>query len=322
MSLVIPTLLTPRFLIDNVPSVKLLPFLVCLTLSASGLHGSLAQSTQVPEWPTGSFDQQRDAWQRNETKFTVDNVKNTRLLWKLKTDNKPMGMQSFREPIIVAGVTTPTGAKTIAILAGSSDDVYAVDVSNGTLLWQKHLKWSSDKPEEAGEGAGFICNNALTATPVVTPAGARPALCLRAHQRRLPAHPGAVHRRRQRHAHPDDPRPVRQGIRPEPLRNNIVYTVTGQACHGVPNELYAVDLTTKKAFSSTPSQGGIFGTAGPAIGTDGTIYLETGDGVYDLAVGKLSTTVLAYTESATIPSPSRTTTPPATTSGSPSETWT
>ena len=51
-------------------------------------------------------------------KFTVDNAKNIRLLWKLKTDNKPMGMQSFREPLIVAGVNTAGGVKTLAILAG------------------------------------------------------------------------------------------------------------------------------------------------------------------------------------------------------------
>ena len=81
------------------------------------------------------------------------------------------------------------------------------------------------------------------------------------------------------------------------LVNNVVYTVSGQACHGVPNELYAVDLGNKKAFNSTPPQGGIFGTAGPAIGSDGTIYFETGDGVYDVAAGKLSTTVQAYTSS-------------------------
>ena len=76
-------------------------------MSASALHVALGQSTDAAEWPTGSFDQQRDGWQRNETKLTVDNAKNIRLLWKLKTDNKPMGMQSFREPVIVAGVHTP-----------------------------------------------------------------------------------------------------------------------------------------------------------------------------------------------------------------------
>jgi outer membrane protein assembly factor BamB len=58
-----------------------------------------------------------------------------------------------------------------------------------------------------------------------------------------------------------------------------------------------VDLNTRKAFNSTPPQGGIFGTAGPAAGNDGTIYFETGDGVYDAAAGKLTTTVQAYTES-------------------------
>jgi len=79
-----------------------------------------------------------------------------------------MGMQSFREPVIVAGVHTAAGVKTLAIFAGSSDAVYAIDADNGSLVWQKELKWSSDKPQEPGEGAGFICNNALTATPVVT----------------------------------------------------------------------------------------------------------------------------------------------------------
>src|ERR1700685_2467546 len=51
------------------------------------------------------------------------------------------------------------------------------------------------------------------------------------------------------------------------------------------------------AFNSTPPQGGIFDTAGPAVGNDGTIYFETGDGAYDPAAGKLSTTVQAYTSS-------------------------
>ena len=100
---------------------------ICLGLAASGLTAvefqAHAQSTGAAEWPTGSFDQQRDGWQRNESKITVDNAKNIRLLWKLKTDNKAMGMQSFREPIIVAGVNAGGGPKTLAILAGASDDV-------------------------------------------------------------------------------------------------------------------------------------------------------------------------------------------------------
>jgi outer membrane protein assembly factor BamB len=292
--------LTPRFLIDKVSTVKVLPFVLFVCVGSFVLHAAqsqvYAQSTEAAEWPTGSFDQQRDAWQRNETKMTVDNAKNLRVLWKLKTGNKPMGMQSFREPLIVAGVHTPGGVKTLAIFAGSSDAVYAIDADNGTLVWQKELKWSSDKPQEPGEGAGFICNNALTATPVVTPAGAP--------QRFLYVLTNDGYLRTMDPATGEEKDAPIQ-MMPAPygkayglnLVNNIVYTASGQACHGVPNELYAVDLSTKKAFNSTPPQGGIFGTAGPAIGNDGTIYFESGDGAYDVAAGKLSTTVEAYTYS-------------------------
>ena len=267
---------------------------LCLGFAAFWLPAA-AQTTGAAEWPTGSFDAQRDGWQRNETKITAENVKDLRLLWKLKTDNKPMGMQSFREPLIVSGVNTAAGTKTLAIVAGSSDDVYVVDVASGALVWQKHLKWASEKPEEPGEGRGFICNNALTATPVVSPAGSAARVVY------VLTNDGYLHTMDVATGDEKDA-PVMMlpsvygkayGLN---LVNNVVYTVTGQACHGVPNELYAVDLTTKKAFSSSPGQGGIFGTAGPAVGNDGTIYFETGDGVYDASAGKLTTTVQAYTE--------------------------
>jgi outer membrane protein assembly factor BamB len=285
--------LTQRFRIGSVPIVNVRTFVVFFSLGfvASGLHPARGQSTAATEWPTGSFDQQRDAWQRNETKFTVDNVKNIHLLWKLKTDNKTMGMQSFREPIIVAG-----GGKTLAILGGSSDDIYALDAQTGTLVWQKHLKWSSSTPQEPGEGAGFICNNALTATPVVTPAGAAQrfvyALASDGYLHTLTLETG-------------DEKDAPIQMIPAPygkayglnLVNNVIYTASGQGCHGVPNVVYAVDLTSRKAFASSPGQGGIFGTAGPAIGADGTIYVETGDGVYDPANGKLSTSFLAFPSS-------------------------
>ncbi len=149
---------------------KLSPFvaIVCLGCTSLGLQAAQGQSVGAAEWTTGSFNPQRDGWQRNETKFTPDSAKDIQLLWKVKTDNKPMGMQSFREPQIVSGVTTTSGVKTLAILAGSSNDVYAIDADSGAMIWQKHLKWSSDQPQEPGQGSGFICTNALTATPAVT----------------------------------------------------------------------------------------------------------------------------------------------------------
>src|SRR5689334_19789278 len=70
---------------------------------------------KAPEWTTSSYNQYRDAWQRNETKITKANVAGLKLLWKLKTDVKTMGMQSFREPLIVSGIQTAGGAKNVAI---------------------------------------------------------------------------------------------------------------------------------------------------------------------------------------------------------------
>ena len=291
--------MTRRFHIGNVSSVKLLPVLVLVCFGGFGVRFAHSENgtrpAAGPEWPTGSFDQQRDGWQRDETRLSVDNVKNIRLLWKLKTDNKTMGMQSFREPIILAGVHTSAGVKTLAIVAGSDNSVYAVDFHNGSLVWQKNLKWSSSLPQEPGEGRGFICNNALTATPVATPAGAEKRFVY------VLTTDGYLHTMDIATGDESDAAiQMIPGIYGKAyglnLVNNVVYTVTGQGCHGVPNELYAVDLTSKKAFHSSPPQGGIFGTAGPAIGSDGTIYFETGDGPYDPSIGKLSTTVQAYSE--------------------------
>src|ERR1700740_546765 len=118
---------------------------LCLTAGSRTtiVYGQVRVS---PEWTTSSFNPQRDAWQRNETKITPENAKDIQLLWKLKTDNKTMGMQSFREPLIVSNIDTGLGKHSLAILAGSSNDVYAIDADTGKLIWQKRLKWLSDQP--------------------------------------------------------------------------------------------------------------------------------------------------------------------------------
>lgn len=252
------------------------------------------KSKGTPEWTTSSFNPERDAWQRHETKITAQNAGKIQLLWKLKTDNKPMGMQSFREPLVVSGVKITGGTKTVAIFAGSSNDVYAVDADAGTMIWQKKLKWASGQPEESGEGRGFICTNALSATPVVTPAGEKERVLY------VLTTDGYLHMM--------DPSSGEEketaiqlipGIYGKPyglnLVNGVVYTITGQGCGGVPNALYAYNTVTKKVTVSSPPQGGLWGTAGPAIGTDGTIYFESGDHPYDAKAGLLSTSFQAYT---------------------------
>jgi outer membrane protein assembly factor BamB len=272
---------------------------VLLLASAFGawtLSGSAAwaQDKGVGEWTTSSYNQQRDAWQRHETKITHQNAGKIQLLWKLKTDNKTMGMQSFREPLIVSGIKTTEGSKTVAIFAGSSNDVFVADAESGKMVWQKKLKWASSQPEEPGEGRGFICTNALSATPVITPAGVKERVLY------VLTTDGYLHMIDPANGDEKEP-PVQMlsNIYGKPyglnLVDGVVYTITGQGCGGVPNALYAYNTVTKKVTVSNPPQGGLWGTAGPAIGTDGTIYFESGDHPYDAKAGQLSTSFQAYT---------------------------
>jgi outer membrane protein assembly factor BamB len=255
---------------------------------------TFAQSTPSPEWTTDSFNPQRDAWQRNETTISTANAHQLRLLWKIKTDNKTMGMQSFREPLVIAGVHTATGTKTLAIVAGSSNDVYAIDADTGAMVWQKKLKWSAATPPEPGEGRGFICTNSLSATPVVTPSGEGERFLY------VLASDGYLHILKPGDGDESDP-PVE--VLPKPYGKayglnwvkGVVYTITGQGCGGVPNALYAYDIANRKVSASSPPQGGLWGVAGPAIGNDGTIYFESGDHPYDAKAGLLSTSFQAYT---------------------------
>ena len=268
---------------------RFLGILACALTYLSPVHGQSAS-----EWLTSSGDVARDAWQRPGTSITPGNAAKITLLWKVKVANKTMGMQSFREPPIVTGIKTADGSHTLAILAGAANDVYAIDAESGTVVWQTKLKWASEKPEENTEGEGFICTNAMAATPVVSPIDAA--------VRRLYvlSSDGYLHIVDLSTGAESDP-PIQ--VLPLPygkayglnLVNNVVYTVTGQGCGGNPNVLYAVDLDNKKVTLSSPSQGGIWGTAGPAVGSDGTIYFETGDGPYDASTGKLATTFQAYT---------------------------
>jgi outer membrane protein assembly factor BamB len=266
---------------------------VCFLGCALMLSGSV-RGQSVSEWLTSSGDAARDGWQRAESKITPKNVARLQLLWKVKVPTKPMGMLSFREPLIVSGVKTSDGVRTLAIVAGAVNDVYAIDAENGKVVWQTNLKWASDKPQEPGEGSGFICTNAMSATPVVSPMDA-PVRRLY-----LLTSDGYLRTIDLSTGNESDP-PIQ--VLPLPygkpyglnLVHNVVYTVTGQGCGGVPNALYAVNLENKKLTISSPPQAGLWGTAGPAVGSDGTIYFESGDGAYDAAAGKLSTSVEAFT---------------------------
>jgi outer membrane protein assembly factor BamB len=119
-------------------------------------------------WLTDGGDNQRTAWQKNETRITTDSVKNMKLLWKVQLDNPPRQMHNLFPALIVTDVTTSQGPKEIAVVAGVSDNVYGIDVATGTRLWSRKFD-STFVEQTGGRGPGVLCPGGLTATPVIAP---------------------------------------------------------------------------------------------------------------------------------------------------------
>lgn len=250
---------------------------------------------QSAEWATAQGNPQRTGWQKDAAGISPTSVKNFKLLWTAKTGNEPYQLAGLVEPLIVNGVATSGGAKDLAIVAGSASNVYAIDLSNGQMVWQKHLTWSAKTPEVPKEDApkGFICENALIDVPVVTPAGAGTRYVY------VVGQDGYLHTldlaSGQPHGAPimvtPNPYPKVNGLQ---LRNNHIYTAQGQGCGDPgrnPNTIYDTDLVAGKT-TELPPQSGIWGDWGVSMDTAGNMYAATGDGPYDVAKQQYSTSII------------------------------
>ncbi|MDQ2898895.1 MAG: pyrrolo-quinoline quinone [Acidobacteriota bacterium] len=232
------------------------------------------------DWPTDGGNPQRTAWQRDEKILNKNNVKNLKILWKIQLDNVPQEMHSLFPPLIIEKVATSGGAKQIAIEAGISDNIYAIDVETGQILWKKHFEYPT--PERRGRPGDPLCPPGQTATPVIGPAdgsGARNLYAL--------AGDGKIHTMNV--ANGEDITPPYQFGYPNGksyalnLWNNLIFTTTSQGCAGNPNQMWAVDVTDPehKVMTFNPKSGGLWGRTGAAVDSSGTAWAPTGDGHYD-----------------------------------------
>jgi outer membrane protein assembly factor BamB len=252
--------------------MRRLPIVCALTLTCV-----LAWSA---DWLTDGASVRRDAWQRDEKIFTTANVRDTKLLWKIKLDNEVRQMHALFPPLIVEKVTTSGGTKQIAIVAGVSDNIFAIDVDKGELLWKKHFVSTWNPANGGGRGGGILCPGGLTATPVIAPAGTAGKYTIYA-----ASWDGMLHQLNV--ADGEDVAPPSKFMPPNGkpyalnLFQNVIYTHTSQGCGGNPNIVYAYDLATKKVGTWGPAGGGMWGRTGPAISSKGVMYTGTGDGRWD-----------------------------------------
>src|SRR5258706_10527958 len=107
---------------------------------------------QRADWLTDGGNPERTAWQKNEKILTTGNVNNMKLLWKIKLPNEPRQMHSLLPPLIIGRANTSSGPKEIAIETGVSDNIFAIDVGNGEILWKKHFESTWKPPATGGRG--------------------------------------------------------------------------------------------------------------------------------------------------------------------------
>jgi outer membrane protein assembly factor BamB len=235
------------------------------------------------DWLTDGYNSQRTNWQKDEKILSTASVKNMKLLWKLKLDNEPRQMHSLFPPLIVEAAMTSGGPKQIAIETGVSDNIYAIDIESGQVIWKKHFT-SSYTPPPNGRGGGILCPGGITATPVVAPTETPGKYTIYA-----ASWDGSLHQLNVSDG--EDVAPPTKFMPPNGkpyalnLFNGVIYTHTAQGCGGNPNIVYTFDLGTGKVGSWGPSGGGMWGRQGPAISSTGVMYTGTGDGNFNPEIG-------------------------------------
>jgi outer membrane protein assembly factor BamB len=239
------------------------------------------------DWTMFSGDPQRTGAVKDETDLTKESVSHLKLLWKTKLENKTKELNSLTVPVVASYVYAPGGIKDYAIVAGSDDNVYSLDGETGKVVWQKHFAVNG-KPSQT---AYLFCPNALNATPVMD----RQKLVTY-----VLASDGQLHSLKVVNGD-EDPAP-RAFTAPFAktwslnLANGTIYTATSNGCNGVPAAIYAIDAggSEVRKFLAVHTYGaGIWGRAGVAAGSDGTVYATTGDGSFDAEKEQFPDSVLA-----------------------------
>ena len=250
-----------------------------------------AVSLVAANWVTFGGNPQRDGWARDETTLSRDNVKDIKLEWKVQLDNVSKELNALTPPLVVEKLVTPQGFKDAVIVAGASDNIFAVDVDTGKIMWQKKFAVQpSAKP-----ALGFLCPNSLNATPAIDPQMLNTTIYVLASdgmlhslnavdgENRVPPVPFV----------PPDSKAWSLN-----LFNGSLYTTVSQGCGGTKSGVYSLTLQdpvhpVRSFISGLAGGSGIWGRGGSAISPQGTIYVETGDGPYNPTKGEYSDSFIA-----------------------------
>ena len=246
-------------------------FAPCLLLAAS--------SAWSADWLTDGGDVIRSNWQKDEKILSTATAKDIKLLWTIKVDNQTRAMHSLLPPLVIGSVTTKGGPKQVVIQAGVSDNLFAIDVATGELVWTLHFE-STFKDAPGGRGPSVLCPGGMTANVTIGPGDGPGKYIIYAASwdgrlHKVDAGTG-VELAPPAKFMPPNGKPYAMS-----LHKNVIYAHSAQGCGGNPNMAYTYDLATTKVGSWGPAGGGMWGRSGPAIAKNDVMYTGTGDGRWD-----------------------------------------
>ena len=288
---------------------KLIGQAIALGCAAAFLFSAAAGAQdQSGDWRLTGGDAGQTGWQKGEIDLTPDNTgANFKLLWKIKLGKPSRGERSFSEPLLAGRLINAQGFKDI-VYWSSPDTLYAVDSELGSMVWTKQFKSSSQATPGCAESSlpilmepPIVINfNARRRRPPGTP---RPPEAPPAapNERRLGVPPGGGYfglkgiyvltpdgmLHEQVMTTGDDFAPPVKflpgsdgGAFGLNLEDKTIYTATGRSCGGVPNGVWAIDLTSAEySVTSYPTQQTRpLALTGPVLAPQGISLVVTGKG--------------------------------------------
>ena len=266
---------------------------------------AMANGQVAMDWPTLGGDAQRTGWAKVDGMITKENVKDFKLVLKRKFDITEKGPRSLAPPVVMGRLISYKGFKELAFVAGSSNDLWSIDVDLNRIFWHKHY--------ETAASSSAPCPASITAEPALnipfSLTATRPRVAVTGMQAAAntasPRPAFAVSSDGKLHfvntSTGDDAIPpvnfLPAGAKASGLTllDGVVYTTTSGGCGGTKNGVWAIDLNTPEGTvtSFAVNSGGL------AIGTDGTVYVQSDAGAVLALTSKELTLKHSFTDSGT-----------------------
>ena len=259
--------------------------ILAVTLAALACAAAVdAQIGRTFDWYTAAGDNQRTGWEKSDTKFTKEGVKDFSLVTKMKLEHQGKGSNYLMPPVVFGTLVGYRGFKELGFVANATGDIWAIDVDLDTVYWHRHI----DLPKMKGKGTP-TCPVGMMSEPTMEPGvtfgrkrGARSRNIFAPRALYVLSSDGKLYRldtSTGKDMNPPVPvMPAGANAGNLNAAEGAVYATTSNGCGGAPNAVWQINLAAdppKVASFPSPAPEGFVGENGVLIGSDDEIYAQT-----------------------------------------------